>query len=100
MIQYSCDCCKRPLDSHNDLRYVVKIEVFATLDNDQDADDGDRDNLFEIQEMLQRMEEQADEAIGEEVYQTIRYDLCPACRKTFLKNPLGREAKKFKFSQN
>ena len=28
----------------------------------------------------------------DEVYQQLRFDLCPECRKKFLKHPLGREA--------
>ena len=32
MIRYSCDLCKRKLDSKNDLRYVVKMEVYAAFD--------------------------------------------------------------------
>jgi hypothetical protein len=31
----------------------------------------------------------------------MRFDLCPECRKKFLKNPLGREhSKQFDFSKN
>jgi hypothetical protein len=35
------------------------------------------------------------------VYEQLRFDLCPECRKKFLKNPLGREySKQFDFSKN
>ncbi|MGC4001793.1 MAG: hypothetical protein QM811_01005 [Pirellulales bacterium] len=100
MIHHSCDMCKQPIDAREDLRYVVKIEVFAALDQDVEPAGDDRDNLQEMQEILQRLEDHADEAIGDEVYQTLRYDLCPACRARFVKNPLGRESKHFKFSKN
>ena len=80
---------------------MIKIEVFAALDQDQDTSDDEGDNLQEMQEILQRLDDHADEAIGDEVYQTTRYDLCPDCRAKFLKNPLGREtAKNYFFSQN
>ena len=41
------------------------------------------------------------EDIGDDVYQQLRFDLCPECRKRFLKNPLGRKhAEQFDFSKN
>jgi hypothetical protein len=102
MIRYSCDLCKRELDPQDDLRYVVKIEVYAAIGQSAvDADDEDRDHLEEIQDILERMEDAAGDEIGDEVYQQLRFDLCPECRKRFLENPLGREtAKAFGFSAN
>jgi len=100
MIHYSCDCCKRELDAE-DLRYVVKMEVFAACDPAAEDLDDDRDHLQEIQEILQRSGDLSDPQIGEEVYEQLRFDLCPECRKKFLKNPLGRElSKQFDFSKN
>ncbi len=102
MLHYSCDLCKRPLDSANELRYVVKLEVYAAFDPLQvdDAED-DRDNLQELHEILERMDDAADEAIGDDVYQQLRYDLCPECRKKFVQNPLGRKpVEKHDFSRN
>jgi len=95
MIRYSCDLCKRKLDPQNDLRYVVKIEVFAAFDPaSADSEEDDRDHLEEIQDILERLEDSADEQIGDDVYQQLRFDLCPECRKRFVKNPLGRETAK------
>jgi len=101
MIHYSCDLCKRPIDAEDDLRYVVKLEVYAAMDPvDADRKDDDRDHLQEMQEILARMEDAEDDQIGEDVYQQMRFDLCPECRKKFLRNPLGRETKQFDFSNN
>jgi hypothetical protein len=51
--------------------------------------------------MLQRAEDAADDAMGSDVYQQMRYDLCCECHKAFLKSPLGRDlAKQFQFSKN
>ncbi|HET6879684.1 MAG TPA: hypothetical protein VFI31_06005 [Pirellulales bacterium] len=99
MIQYSCDLCKRPLDSEDDLRYVVKMEVYAAFDP-VEVDD-DTDNLQEIHEILERMDDADCGRVGDDVYQQLRFDLCPECRKRFLKNPLGRKAvEQFHFSSN
>ena len=103
MIHYSCDLCKREFDPDDDLRYVVKIEVFAAYDpNSGTEDDEDHDHLQEIQDILESMEDAEDERIGDDVYQQLRFDLCPECRRKFLKNPLAREmpAKAFGFSSN
>lgn len=99
MIHHSCDLCKRLIDPEEDLRYVVKIEVYAALDPVEDADD-DRDNLLEMHEILERMDDAENGSVGSDVYQALRFDLCPDCRRRFVKNPLGREAKKFNFSKN
>lgn len=101
MIRYSCDMCKRELDPEDELRYVVKVEIYAALDPMADQEDNDRDHLEEIQDILERLDDEEDLQIGEDVYQQLRFDLCPQCRKRFLRNPLGREtAKAFGFSQN
>jgi hypothetical protein len=102
MIRYSCDLCKRKLDPQDDLRYVVKMEVYAAFDPaSADDEEDDCDHLEVIQNILERLEDSADDQIGDDVYQQLRFDLCPECRKRFIKNPLGREpAKAFGFSSN
>ena len=102
MIHYCCDICQRAIDSENDLRYVVRMEVYAALDSSADNEDaGDRDHLEEIQDILQRVEDDESDRVGSDVYQQLRFDLCPECRVRFLKNPLAREvAKQFDFSPN
>ena len=102
MIHYSCDRCKRILDPEEDLRYVVKIEVQAALEPvDLDETEDDRDHLVEIQEVLERLEDDDDYELGEDVYSKRRFDLCPECYRKFIKNPIGREvAAQLGFSQN
>jgi hypothetical protein len=57
--------------------------------------------LQEIQEILQRSDDATDPQIGSDVYEQLRFDLCPECRKKFVQNPLGRElSKQFHFSKN
>ena len=99
MIQYSCDLCSRPIDSEDDIRYVVKIEVYAALDAQSDVLDDERDGLEQLQQMLERMDD-GQCVTDEDVYQQLRFDLCPECRKKFVKHPLGRSTKQFNFSQN
>ena len=101
MIRYSCDLCRRDLDPGQDLRYVVKIEVFAAFDPLVTEDDDERDHLQEIQDILERLENSEGDQVGEEVYQQMRFDLCSECRRKFARHPLGREkSKTLDFSQN
>jgi hypothetical protein len=90
------------LDAQNDLRYVVRMEVYAAFDPvASDGEEDDRDHLQEVQDILERMEDVESDQIGEDVYQQLRFDLCPECRRKFLKSPLGREiAKLCDFSNN
>ena len=100
MIHFTCDCCKRVIDSESDLRYVVRLEAYAVM-GDRCDDDDDRDHLSEIHEMLEQMDDAASDQIGDEVYQQARYDLCTECRKRFLENPFVRDsAAHLNFSQN
>jgi hypothetical protein len=101
MIHFTCDLCRRDMDAENELRFVVKLEVYAAFDPLQEDGDDDRDHLQEIHEILERSEIAESPDISEEVYQQLRYDLCPECRKRFMKNPLGRKhVEQFDFSQN
>jgi hypothetical protein len=94
MIHYTCDLCKRELDPSDDLRYVVRIEIAAAFDPVAGEEEGDRDHLEEIQDLLEHLEDAPGGQIGEDVYQELRFDLCPQCRKRYCKNPLGGFASK------
>ncbi|MEQ8787064.1 MAG: hypothetical protein RIC55_12220 [Pirellulaceae bacterium] len=92
MIHYSCDRCKRELDPEEDLRYVVRLEVCAMMEPlDVDDIEDDRDHLLEIQDILERLDDDQCEAVADDVYQKQRYDLCCDCYKEYIKNPLGRD---------
>lgn len=92
MIHYTCDCCKRPIDPEGELRYVVRVEVYAAIDPATEEDDDDRDHLQEIQDILERLDDADDPTLGDDVYHQKRYDLCVECRNRYVKNPLGRMA--------
>ena len=89
MIRYSCDLCKRDLDPEHDLRYVVKMEIFAAMATA--GEDDDNDPLEDIEDLIERQADAVSETIAEEICQQLRFDLCPECREKFVKHPLGRE---------
>jgi hypothetical protein len=103
MLHYSCDVCKRPINTATDIRHVVKIEVFPAVEDQgacHDDDDDASGHLEEMQNLLERLDE--DELADlEESTRSLRFDLCDACRQRFLTNPLGVKAgKKLDFSNN
>ena len=72
---------------------------FDSLELDQP--EADSDHLQDLDDIIEQLDDLSSDAIGEEICQHLRFDLCPECRKKFLANPLGRKAtKKFNFSQN
>lgn len=103
MIHYSCDRCGRPIDPQDEVRYVVRIEVEAVVEEigGLTYDEEDRDHLLELHEILERGDELTESLLGPGGYEHQRFDLCSDCHRKFLKNPIGREAsKQLDFSQN
>lgn len=102
MIHYSCDRCQRLIETDDEIRYVVRLEVEAKLGDNVFADqDEEHDHLLEIHEILERQGDESDAMVDDEVYSRKRFDLCTNCYKAYLRNPMGREpAKTIDFSQN
>jgi hypothetical protein len=100
MIHFVCDVCKRSIDSE-DVRFVVRMEVYAAPDPTGGEREDDRDHLSEIHESLERLEDGDDCELDAGASQQLRFDLCEACRKNFLLDPLGRRiAQPLDFSKN
>jgi hypothetical protein len=94
MIHFTCDRCRRVIDAEQELRYVVRMEIEAVMDPiHEDEPQDDRDHLLEIDEILERVDASESDAIGDDIYQKRRYDLCPQCYRKFSANPLARERK-------
>ena len=80
MIHFSCDRCKRVIDSEQELRYIVRMEIEAVMDpahDDQPQDD--RDHLLEIEEILESLDDSDIDSLSDDIYHKRRYDLCPTC---------------------
>ena len=102
MIHYSCDRCHRLIETEDEIRYVVRLNIEPKLgENVFDHEDDDRDHLLEIHEILEQQEETSAAADDDEVYCRKRFDLCYECYQAFLRNPMGQESPKpVDFSQN
>ncbi len=89
MAQFCCDMCGKPLLVDEDVRYILKVEVFAAYDPmELTEDDLKVDHLKEIRELAQRMAGMDPKDLEDQVYQRMTFDLCPGCRKKYVKNPL------------
>ncbi len=89
MIRYVCDMCKREIDPIRETHYQVKIEIAAAFDPVEEGEPDDRDHLEEIHDLLERFDVQNEEAF-EPAHVVLTFDLCSKCRRSFLRNPLGR----------
>jgi hypothetical protein len=90
MVHYTCDMCGKTLLSDEDVRYVVKIEVFAAYDPMEiTEEDLAKDHKQEIADLLAEMEDKDPDELEGQVYKTLRYDLCAACQRKYLENPLA-----------
>jgi hypothetical protein len=101
MLHVTCDLCGRELRPGEDQRYVVRIEVAAAGNpNEITEADLDDDHMEAVSALLK------DEAAGlaeelESQRQRMRFDLCHACQRRFIRDPLSREtAFNFDFSEN
>jgi hypothetical protein len=102
MVHFTCDLCGKHLTASSVGRYVVKIEAFPGFDpaeiKEEDLDD---DPMEAVSQILER-----DEAIGshdssEPLHHGFRFDLCACCHRSFVKDPLSKEAmRSFDFSKN
>jgi hypothetical protein len=101
MLHITCDVCGKELRPGED-HYVVKIEVCAAQDPAQLTEaDLEEDHMEAVSELLRQMEESEDPGDVEPSSRHLRFDLCPCCRKRYLRDPLSKEAaQKFDFSEN
>ena len=101
MLRYSCDVCGKDLIPDEDHRYVVKIEVTAAHEPAAlTADDLDDDAIESLSQLLAESGDDADFSNHlSPPRRDFRFDLCPACHKLYLRNPLARETV-LQFSNN
>jgi len=108
MLHYSCDICQRPIDTHTDVHHVVKIEVFPAVEDVVDqgcceavSQQEEADHLEEMQDLLERLDDEELPASLCDGARSMRFDLCDTCRQRFVKNPLGvKPGKQLNFSNN
>ncbi len=85
----SCDSCGAGLLIEEDVRYLVKIEVFAAYDPMEiSRDDLARDTRKEMNRLLEKMKHMDPQELEDQVYTNFQYDLCPQCQRAYIRDPL------------
>ena len=92
MIHYTCDRCKRQINTVDQTRYVVQIDIQTATEQLKPDLEEDIDQLTELHQMLEGMTDPEIDDDDPESSHHGRYDLCPECHRQFLRNPLGRDA--------
>jgi hypothetical protein len=88
MITHICDRCGRPLEQ-GQLRYIARIEVLAAADPlEITLNDLLRDSRRELDALLAQCEQLTEEELMRDVYVKFEFDLCRACQKAYVSNPL------------
>ena len=92
MIHYSCDMCGKGLLVDEEVRYIVKIEVYAAYDPlELTEEDLEQDHLQEISKLYEQTEGMSEDELQEEIYKNFRFDLCMTCQRQYLEDPLFRK---------
>ena len=91
MITQICDRCGRPIQK-GQLRYIAKIEVLAAADPlEITLEDLLRDTRREMDALLEQCEQSSEEELMRDVYVKFKFDLCRACQKAYVADPLPVE---------
>lgn len=104
MVHFTCDLCGKDMTSSGEDRFVVKMEAFPGFDpNEIREDDLDDDPMESVADLARRGDEFDGQDPGDDACarKSFRFDLCPACHRRFVRNPLGKSnASVLNFSKN
>lgn len=88
MIQYRCDGCGDEIPPKA-LRYTVSIDVRAAYDKlEIGLAELVKDHRQELLDLIDSMSKKSPEAVEETVYKKLTLDLCPACQRAYIRNPM------------
>jgi hypothetical protein len=85
----ACDGCGDSLLIEEDVRYVVKIEVFAAYDPlEITRSDLEKAGRAEMERLLEAMAGMDPKELEDGVYRKFQFDLCGKCQRLYLRDPL------------
>ncbi|OHB96172.1 MAG: hypothetical protein A3I59_04740 [Planctomycetes bacterium RIFCSPLOWO2_02_FULL_50_16] len=98
MIHYSCDMCGSIIKTEEELRYVVKIEIYPADDDEEENEElgsiGDDIAGFDLED------EKGEDSADDMEYKTLRFDLCSECHKRYVRDPLFVKSHRSRFLDN
>jgi hypothetical protein len=88
MITHICDRCGKPIEK-GALRYIARIQVYAASEPlEITLDDLRRDHREETDTLLRQCAGMTEEELMRDVYVEFQFDLCRACQRAYLAEPL------------
>lgn len=88
MVSYHCDGCGKAL-AQGELRYRVAIDVRAVYDQlEVGLLELVRDHRQEMLDLIEKLRDNSPEQIEETVYKMLKFDLCPACQRAYIADPI------------
>ena len=94
VLTYRCDGCGVEIPKGN-LRYTLSIDIRAAYDKQEiGLTELMRDHRAELVSLIESMKEKSSEELEDSVHKAFKYDLCPACQRAYILNPLAFFAQK------
>ena len=91
MIRYECDRCGCQLKANDSERFIVKMEIYGAAGPLEFTEtDLQRDLESEMKSLVDQLATADPDQIEDQTYRCLRFDLCSACQRYLLKNPLGQ----------
>ncbi len=88
MIRYECDRCGAAMMANDAQRFIVKLEVYAAAGHVDLDLNSHNDPRSEMDEILKSLSAADPDEVEDQTYRCLRFDVCDACRRTLLANPL------------
>jgi hypothetical protein len=95
--------CGQIIQTEDELRYVVKIEVYPADETDEEHDgiDEPKHDMTELSiEEEREVEEGPEDEEDDMEYRTLRFDLCSECHKRYIRDPLFVKSHRSRFFDN
>ena len=103
MIHYTCDRCRRQINTQLEPRFQINIEIntIAPTAAELDVDEQAARELLELEELIDELAEESPEGDPDAAHQRQTFDLCQDCHERFGQDPLARQtAAEMGFSKN
>ena len=89
MIRFACDKCGVKMNANDAGRFIVRLEVYAAAGHvDLDAEAAKRPKQT-VADLVKDLAQADPDEIEDQTYRAMRFDVCDACRRKLLANPLG-----------
>lgn len=90
MIRFECDKCGVALGANDANRFIVKMEAYAAAAPIEfSAQDLAKERSDELRALIEGLHHADPDAIEDQTYRSLRFDLCPRCHRDFLRKPLA-----------